>query len=254
MSLPGDALDQVQEPAELGTGAVDGKEDHVEALLLGIGGGLDGEIDGPVHSPAICVLDEVFAGGDLDHDPFGAAIDRRVHIRLHAAGEGEYLRPEVALRDFSDGSLFVFGNQRHSRLDAVDAYLGQFFGYANLLVLAKHEPRLLLAVPQGYVVDLDLVGEREFRPHFIFVIEIAHEPLVGLPWRWLSHRSLNPPFGWWCVSDHRRKGRSSLRCLKPPDAGYWLRLVRCSPMRRCGRSVRHEAWLDCAVTDELPMS
>ena len=91
----GDALDQIQEPVDIRARGIDGKEDRVKAVLLGVLGCLDRQTDGFFQRPFVGVLDDVIAGRHFHDDAIDAAIDRPLDVFFHAAAEGEDLRAEA---------------------------------------------------------------------------------------------------------------------------------------------------------------
>ncbi len=61
------------------------------------------------------------------------------------------------------------------------ARFGQAFGNPDLLILGEDDAGLLLAVAQGNVVKLDLLGEMELLDHRLGKVPRADEPLIGFP-------------------------------------------------------------------------
>ncbi len=107
------ALDQVEHPADVGAGEVDGEEHDFEALAVRIRGGLRSKVSIAFSSGHwYAILDDVLAGRDLHDDALDARIGRTLHVLHHAAGEGEDLRPEVAPHDLADRR--VIGRARRS--------------------------------------------------------------------------------------------------------------------------------------------
>ena len=157
VTLGGHTLDDLHQRVEVGAGRVDGKEDGVQAQLVGQAGGID-EVDRLFQRPAVGVLDDVVAGRDLDDDAGYAAVGRQPDVVDDAAAEGKDLGPKVALDDLTDGLLILLGDSGHPGFDAVHASLGQGLGDADLVVATQRESGLLLAVAQGHVVNLDLGG------------------------------------------------------------------------------------------------
>ena len=69
----------------------------------------------------------------------------------------------------------------HARFDAVDAQRVQLLGDRHLLLAAEDDGGLLLAVTQGDVVNLDVLGPVVVLCRFRQVVPGADEPLVGFP-------------------------------------------------------------------------
>jgi hypothetical protein len=70
----------------------------------------------------------------------------------------------------------------------VHAGFRQAFRDADLFIFGKNDTGLLLAVAQGDVVDLDVLGELEVLGDFRRVVPLADEPVVRLP------GGIGPPF------------------------------------------------------------
>ena len=88
---------------------------------------------------------------------------------------------EAQRGDVGDGGLVLRRHGRHAGLDAVDAERIELLGDRDLLLAAEHDGRLLLAVAQRDVVNLDVWGERVVFPDLRQVTPGADEPFVGFP-------------------------------------------------------------------------
>ena len=110
--------------------------------------------------------------------PDHAAIDRALDVVHHAAGERENLRAEIALYDFFDGRGVAGRNHRHAGFDAVHAGFGQPFGNADLVVLGEDDAGLLLAIAQGDVVKLNLLGEMQLLANGVIEVPGTDKPLI----------------------------------------------------------------------------
>ena len=113
--------------------------------------------------------------------PLHAAVRRPLHIVHDAAAEAEDLRTEIALHDLPDRRFIHGGDGRHARLDAVHARFRQLFGNPDFIILAVNNPRLLLPVAQGDVVDPHLLGRIETLRHLLQVVPGTDEPVIRLP-------------------------------------------------------------------------
>ena len=69
-----DAQDQIENPFHFRASKINGEKYDFEPLLVGESGRLDGKINGLLHRPFICILDDVLAGRHLHHDAGNAAI------------------------------------------------------------------------------------------------------------------------------------------------------------------------------------
>jgi hypothetical protein len=101
------------------------------------------------------------AGGNLHDDAGHPAVDGKLHVAHHAPAKGVDLAVESSRSDPSHRIFVGRRNGRESRLDSMDARFGQGLGDPQFLVGAQFYARLLLAVPKGHIMDLDLRGEIE---------------------------------------------------------------------------------------------
>ena len=163
MAFGRNPCDKVQVPVELSAGGVDREENRVEAGLPGRQRRLDREVDGALERPAVRLLDDVSGGGDLDDDAGHAALAGHLHVGHHAAGEGEDLGVEIRLHDRLDRRSVLGRDDRHARLDSIDARSGELAGKRELVVGVEGDPGLLLAVAQRNVVKADRGRKRESR-------------------------------------------------------------------------------------------
>ncbi len=183
VAVGGDVVDEVQEPAQLGACRIDGEEDDVEALLVGVPRRLHREVDCLLQWPLVPQLDDVLAAGDLDNNPLDAAVHGALDVGDHAARKGEDLRAELTLHDLPDRGLIGLGHGGHPRLDAVHAGFGELFRDPNLVVLGKHHSCLLLAIAQGDVMKGDLLGKLELRAYLLVKVVGTRKPAICHPRR-----------------------------------------------------------------------
>ena len=181
VAFGGDLVDDVEEPADLGARGVDGEEDGVEAGFLGRERRVDRGLHGPIHAPAVGVLDHVVAGGNLDDHAGAAARLDDLDLFGNAAREREDFGLQPQRGDVLNGGLVLLGHRRHAGLDPVNAERVELLGNRDLLFAAEHDGGLLLAVAQRDVVNLDLRRERIVLPNLGQVTPGAGEPFVGFP-------------------------------------------------------------------------
>ena len=189
----GHRIDEIENPVDFRAGEIDREEDDLQASLMGIGGGFDGQVNGFLQGPFVAVFDQVRAGRDFHDQALDAAVHGGVDIGLHAAAEGIDIRTQVALDDGLYGAEIVLGYGGKTRFDAVDAGFGQGLRNADLVIVGVGDGGLLLAVAQRNVVNLDGFREVEISGHLVVVVPGAAEPVIGLP-RLFAH--FNYPREW----------------------------------------------------------
>ena len=177
----GHRVDEIEHPVDFRAGEIDREKDHLQAPLMGVGRGFDGQINGFLKWPLVAVFDQMRAGRDFHDQALDATVHGGVDVGLHAAAEGIDVRAQIALDDGLDGAEIVLGDGRKTRLDAVDTGFGQGLRNADLVVVGVGDGGLLLAVTQRNVVDLDGSGEVEIPGHLVVVVPGAAEPVIGLP-------------------------------------------------------------------------
>jgi hypothetical protein len=144
-------------------------------------GRLNRGLDGFFHRPAVGDVYHVQTRGNFHDHAVDAGVDGTLNVFFHAARKAEDLRSKIALDDGLDGLGVRRRHDRHAGFDAVHTGFGQTLGDANLVVLGHDDAGLLLAVAQGDVVNLDVLGEFEIFGHVVSVIPFADEPVIGLP-------------------------------------------------------------------------
>jgi len=181
VAFRGDLRDDVQETAQLRAGGVDGEEDGIEAGFLCRERRIDGRLHRAVERPAVCVLDHVVARGDLDHHALYATALYDLNLIRNTAGERKNLGFQPERRDVGDCRLVLLGDGRHAGLDAVDAHRVELLGDGDLFLTPEDDGRLLLAIAQRDVVNLQIFLETGVLPGLGQVVPQARVPLVRLP-------------------------------------------------------------------------
>ncbi len=176
-----DLLHDVEETTEFSSRRVDREEHRVEAGFFRGQRRVDRRLHRAIDTPAVRVLDHVVAGGNLDDDALAADFLGDFDFLGNAASEGEHFSLQAERGDVGDRGLVLRRHRRHAGLDAVDAEGIELFRDRHFFFAAKHHGRLLLAVAQCHVVDLDFGDECLVLPDFWQITPRAREPLVGFP-------------------------------------------------------------------------
>ena len=112
---------------------------------------------------------------------FDAAVERALDVVDHAAREREHAGREPGRGDAANRLGVLRRDGRQSGLDPLHAGLGELLGDRDLLVGVELDARLLLAVAQRDVVELDLRGQRGSLERLGLEVPGADEVVVALP-------------------------------------------------------------------------
>ena len=173
-------LQRVQQEVEVCARAVGGEKGNLHAHLMRGLGGLAGRLNGLVRIPLHATLQHVLAAGNLCQDAVNTAALGQLDIVHHISRKAVDLCFQTAVTDLPNRVCVLLRDRGRTSLDAVDAGGVQHFGDGDLVLLAEHDTRLLLSVPQRRVQKLDLIGKVHLLCDLRRIVRRSNPPFILL--------------------------------------------------------------------------